>query len=118
MRSLTEAEARVIAHMLASSPGQERERLRQLQLPRSTFHAVRRRAYAEGWLHDRYVPDPARFGFPRVTFVVARPFADREDELAQSWDRSPGNVLTWASAQVTFGVFFHESESAGTRLTK
>ncbi|MGI0132253.1 MAG: hypothetical protein ACREDK_04065 [Thermoplasmata archaeon] len=118
MRSLTDAEARVISVLLAAAPGQEKDRLRQLELPRSTYHAARRRAYEEGWLRDRYIPDPGRFGFGRVTFVLARPFADRAAELVEKWDRAPGNVLAWGSAQLTLGVFYHPSEAASAKLLR
>lgn len=118
MRSLTDAEARVISVLLAASPGQERDRLRQLELPRSTYHAARRRAYEEGWLRDRYVPDPGRFGFERVTFVLARPFADRAAELVEKWDRAPGNVVTWGSAQLALGVFYHPTDQASAKLLR
>ena len=42
VRALTESEARVIAVLLAARPDRERERLHQVQIPRSTYHAVRR----------------------------------------------------------------------------
>jgi hypothetical protein len=118
MRSLTESEAKVIAVMLASADGHEKERLRQLGLPRSTYHAARRRAYAEGWLRDRYVPDPAAFGFPVVKFVLARPFADRAAELPPRWDQTPGNVLTWSGSQLALGVFYQRNVAAAPKPEK
>ena len=118
MRSLTDAEAKVISVLLAAAPGQERDRLRHLELPRSTYHAARRRAYEEGRLRDSYIPDPGRFGFGRVTFVLARPFADRAGELVEKWDRSPGNVVTWGSAQLALGVFYHPNEGAAAKLLR
>src|SRR5579859_4874551 len=107
MRALTEAEGRVIAVLLGERATNERDRLKQLAVPRSTYHAARRRAYAEGWLRDRYVPEPGRFGFPVVTVAVLRPFADRAAELSERWSTHPTNVLTWLSPQVAVGVFFH-----------
>ena len=89
--------------------------MKQINVPRSTYHAARRRAYAERWLKDRYVPDPARFGYPRLTFCLARPFADRTSTLATKWDQEKGNVLTWSTSQFAFGVFFHDSEEASMR---
>jgi len=70
VRGLTDAEARVIAVLLAARPDRERERLRLVTVPRSTYHAIRRRAYDEGWLRDRYVPHPVAFGRPFVTFLL------------------------------------------------
>lgn len=111
MRSMTEAEGRVIAVLLGSTPTNERERLRRVKVPRSTYHAARRRAYQEGWLKDRYVPDPARFGFPWVNLVVVRPFADRISELGSAWAAHPTNVLSWVGAQSALAVFFHPSRA-------
>ena len=109
MRSLTEAEARVLSLLLANTAQDERERLRQSQIPRSTYHAARRRAYAEGWLRDRYVPAPTLFGYPTVTFALVRPFADRGSELEARWAHEAGHVLTWIGAQLALGVFFERT---------
>ncbi|HEV2317763.1 MAG TPA: hypothetical protein VGV89_09370 [Thermoplasmata archaeon] len=112
MRSLTDAEARVLAILLADESAGERERLRQGGVARSTFHAARRRAYTEGWVRDRYVPSPTLFGFPEVSFALARPFADRAQELTERWAREPGNVVLWAGPRLAFGVFFHRTAEA------
>lgn len=112
VRALTTAEARVIAAMLSASTAGERERLRQLDVPRSTYHAARRRAYAEGWLRDRYIPDPSRFGWSAVRFCLARPFADSAEQLIDTWSAEPSSVVVWGSAQVVFGAFFHTDQSA------
>ena len=106
MRALTESEARVISVLLAARPDRERERLRQVQIPRSTYRAVRRRAYEEVWLRDRYVPHPVPLGRPYVTFVLARPYADRFEEFASSASADPGNVALWAGTQVALAIFF------------
>jgi hypothetical protein len=112
VRALTESEARVLALLLGNTARDERERLRQSGLARSTYHATRRRAYAEGWLKDRYVPSPGLFGRPRVRIVVVRPFADRIAEIVQLWQGRPENVVTWVGPQFALGVFF-EPPSAG-----
>lgn len=116
MRALTEAEGRVIAVVLGGAAESERERLRRVRVPRSTYHAARRRAYEEGWLRDRYVPDPVRFGLPWVSFLVARPFADRGEELIRSWSGHAGSVVVSASPQTALGVFFHPTEAAARKL--
>ncbi|HEV2429440.1 MAG TPA: hypothetical protein VGV64_06325, partial [Thermoplasmata archaeon] len=108
MRTLTEAEARTISVLLGSATAPERERLRRSQLPRSTYHAARRRAYEEGWLRDRYVPEPDRFGRPWAVVTVARPFADRVTELSDAWSAETGTVLQFGGtgamgAVVLFG---------------
>ncbi len=116
MRALTEAEGRVIAVLLGGAGESERERLRRVRVPRSTYHAARRRAYEEGWLRDRYVPDPVRFGLRWVSFLIARPFADRGEALIQRWKEEAGNVVISASPQTALGVFFHASEKGAARL--
>lgn len=107
MRALTESEARVIAVLLAARPDHERERLHQVGIPRSTYHAVRRRSYQEGWLRDRYIPHPLPLGRPCVTVVVARPYADRFEEFGGLVADDPGNVVLWSGAHVSVSVFFH-----------
>jgi hypothetical protein len=107
VRALTDSEARVIAVLLAARPDHERERLHQVGIPRSTYHAVRRRAYDEGWLRDRYIPHPVPLGRPWVTFLVARPYADRFEEFAKEVSEDPGNVLLWTGSQAALAAFFH-----------
>jgi hypothetical protein len=109
VRPLTDAEARVLAMMLGTAAPDERGRLHQSGLPRSTYHAARRRIYAEHWLTDRYVPSPTLFGYPEVTIAAGRPFADQQAALADGWAKEPGNVLEWTSPQLTLGVFFHRN---------
>ncbi|HEY6237945.1 MAG TPA: hypothetical protein VIZ68_02010, partial [Thermoplasmata archaeon] len=118
MRSLTDAEGRVIAVLLGAASANERERLRRVGSPRSTFHAARRRVYAEGWLKDRYVPNPSRFGFGVVTFVLLRPFADRVQELTERWSADASNVLTWSTSQLILGVFFHRDAASARRFAQ
>ena len=107
MRALTDAEARVIAVLLAARPDRERDRLHQVGVPRSTYHAVRRRAYDEGWLRDRYIPHPGPIGLPFVTTALFRPYADRFDEFSSSVSGEPGNVVLWQGSQLAVAVFFH-----------
>jgi hypothetical protein len=117
LRTLTESEARVIAVLLAARPDRERERLRVVGVPRSTYHAVRRRAYEEGWLRDRYIPHPVPLGRPIVSFVLLRPFADRFEEAVQVVSADPGTVVLWTGAQVALAVLFHAKGSDSRRLT-
>ncbi len=112
MRALTEAEAKTVAVFLGSASAPERERLARSGLPRSTYHAARRRAYDEGWLRDRYVPQPERFGFPFAVFVVARPYADRLEELVRTWSADPGLVALWGGPEAVVAVFLGATEDA------
>jgi hypothetical protein len=118
VRALTDSEARVIAVLLAARPDHERERLHQVGIPRSTYHAVRRRAYDEGWLRDRYIPHPVPLGRPWVTFVVARPYADRFDEFTKAVSEDPGNVLLWNGSQAALAAFFHAKAADPQRLLR
>jgi hypothetical protein len=117
-RGLTDAEARVLAVLLAATPDRERERLRIISVPRSTYHAIRRRAYEEGWLRDRYVPHPVAFGRPWASFVLARAYADRVDELVTTLAGDPGAVVVWRGSQVTLAVLFHRTPAELERLTR
>lgn len=116
MRTLTDAEARVISVLLAARPDRERERLRLVEVPRSTYHAVRRRAYEEGWLRDRYVPHPVPLGRPVVTFAIFRPYADRIDELVRTVASDPGAAVVWSGTQLTLAVLFHARADEARRL--
>ncbi|MGA8542023.1 MAG: hypothetical protein WB947_00545 [Thermoplasmata archaeon] len=118
MRALTDSEARVIAVLLAARPDRERERLHQIGIPRSTYHAVRRRAYEEGWLRDRYIPNPLPLGRPFVTFLVARPYADRFSEFARTIRDADGNVVLWNGTQFAVAVFFHQKSTDAGRIAQ
>ncbi len=115
-RALTDSEARVIAVMLAARPDREKERLKQVQIPRSTYHAVRRRAYEEGWLRDRYIPHPVPLGRPWITFLITRPFADRFPEFVENVGNDPGNVVLWTGTQIAVAVFFHAKPTEGQKI--
>jgi hypothetical protein len=117
LRTLTDSEARTIAVLLAARPDRERERLRQAKIPRSTYHAVRRRAYEEGWLRDRYIPHPVPLGRPYVTFLLARPYADRFAEFSRAVGADDGGVVLWSGAQTSVAVFFHSRPGDGRKIT-
>ncbi len=118
MRALTDSEARIMAVLLAARPDRERERLRQIGVPRSTYHAVRRRSYEEGWLRDRYIPHPVPIGRPFVTFLLARPYADRFEEFGTRAAGDSSNVVLWSGTQIAIGVFFHAKPTDGRKLAE
>jgi hypothetical protein len=105
MREVTEAESRVITGLLGAGNDTERLRVRESGLPRSTYVVARRRLYTEGWLYDRFVPNPVRLGIPRVTFALARPFAESVTELTERWRGLEGTVVLWRQPETLFGVF-------------
>ncbi len=90
--------------LLAAEDESERSRLQRTGLPRSTYHAARRRAYEEGWVHDRYLPDPGVFGLRTARIWLLRPYADRQDELLRRLESRPGTVVLWQTPQSVFAV--------------
>jgi hypothetical protein len=106
VRSLTPAEAKVIRSMLASRPGSEAERITSSGIPRRTYQEIRRRAFAEGWLEPRYVPNGPYFGLPFVTFRLVHPFLERMSEDRADWTANPSTVLLWTTPEVLFDVEF------------
>ena len=111
VRGLTEAEAKVISALLASSRVSERSRLQRAGVPRSTFHAARRRAYQEGWLADRFIPNPVEFDLPFASFVLARPFADQVGPFLAELGADPAIVYLAHDAAVTVAIGWHASEA-------
>jgi hypothetical protein len=110
---LNGSEARVLQALLAAGPESERERLRRLALPRSTFHVARRTLYGQRWVRDVYIPDPRAVGFPYVTVAFAQPHVESWTALADAWGRVGVAPLVWASPTTCFAVGFHEdAESA------
>lgn len=110
---LNGSEARVLQALLAAGPESERERLRRLGLPRSTFHVARRTIYGQRWVRDVYIPDPRALGFPYVTVAFAQPHAENWAALARGWSQIGVTPLVWASPTATFAVGFHpEAEAA------
>lgn len=78
-------------------------------IPESTFYAIRRKAYEEGWLIDRYVPNPWATGAVSLECILAKPGASERAALEKEWAESPENVLLWSGLNSVFGVFFRKS---------
>ena len=117
MRALTEAEARLIRALLAAPGDSEREFLEETKLPRSTYHAVRKRVYDEGWLRVRFAPHPACFGLPFVTLAVAHPFAESSVALMERWSRPESNVILWGGSSLVFAIYLHRTRDEARRFT-
>ena len=110
---LNGSEARVLQALLAAGPESERERLRRLGLPRSTFHVARRKIYGQRWARDLYVPDPRALGFPYATVALGQPHVENWTKLGESWASLGVAPVVWTSPSVTFAVAFHaDAESA------
>lgn len=116
MRALTESEARLIRALLAAPGDSERELLDETKLPRSTYHAVRKRVYEEGWLRIRFIPHPACFELPFVTIALAHPYAESAVPLMERWSRPESNVILWGGAGLVFAVYLHRSRDEARRL--
>ena len=117
MRALTESEARLIRALLAAPGDTERELLDETKLPRSTYHAVRKRVYEEGWLRIRFIPHPICFELRFVTIALARPFAESAVALMERWSRPESNVVLWGGSGLVFAVYLHSSRDEARRLT-
>jgi hypothetical protein len=114
MRSLTAAEIRVIDALLADSASTESERARQAGVPPTTFKTVRRRIFSEGWLYERYLPDPSSLGLGALSVTVAQPFVERYRELVEEFRQLPGTVVLLASPETLVSVTLHRSGAAPT----
>jgi len=113
MRSLSDAEVRVLRVLLAGVPGPERRSVLEADVPRSTFQSVRRRAFVHGWLKERYLPDPALFGTERVRFFLAQPYTEQWSASMRALRALDDLVLLWASPETLFGVVFEGRASSG-----
>lgn len=106
MKSLSDAEARVVRALLADSPGSERARVRDAGVPRTTFQAIRQRAYVHGWLKECYLPRPDLFGVDRVRFLLVQPFSEAWDRSVRLLRAERGTVLLWATPETLLAVIF------------
>ena len=113
MRSLTESEARVIRALMVDPLAPERQLLKVAGVPRTTFQTIRFRAFASGWLEERFVPDPGLFGLEGVRLVLAQPYAERWTEAVQSMRSLDSLVVLWSSPETLFGVLFEGETSQG-----
>jgi hypothetical protein len=111
MRSLTEAEARVIRGLLADLPGPERLQVREAGVPRTTYQVVRHRVFTNGWLKERYIPHPFLLGTKRIRFILAQPYAERWNDSVRALRSMEDIVVMWASPETLFGVVFERSPS-------
>jgi hypothetical protein len=112
MRSITEAEAKAIRSMLAGLSVSERQRIRDSGIEPRTFARVRKRAYAFGWVFDRFVPDPSRTGFRCVCVALVQPFVEDIQRLQDRWVKLGSNILLWRWPETILAVFFSHEPSA------
>jgi len=112
MRSLTDAEGRVLRVLLADLEGPERVLVRAAEVPRTTFQTIRHRAFLNGWVKTRYIPNPRLIGSGGVRFVLAQPYSEHWASAVQSLRSMPKVAVLWASPETLFGVLFGAANSA------
>lgn len=115
MKELSPAEYRTALAVLALPGATERERILSSGLPSSTYNLARKRIYQEGWIEDRFVPNPGATGFGAVEVVLRRvTFSDRE-----SWEKryasDPSCALLWSGVHALLGVFFRPEAGEAPR---
>ncbi|MDE1821704.1 MAG: hypothetical protein KGJ23_14580 [Euryarchaeota archaeon] len=108
MRELTPSEHRTLLAILALPGSTERERIRWSHLPSSTYNVVKRRLYAQGWVEDRWVPQPGPLGFSEVELRLERPFAAERGSLERVQSSDLSRVLLWSGVHGVLSVAFRE----------
>ena len=96
----------------------DRERMRRSGLPSRTYEAAHKRAQANGWLVERYVPNPILFGKPRLTIALGRPADDLIDECVSRWASLPGLSLLWKGAHSMLGAFLSPPSPTPTMIAQ
>jgi hypothetical protein len=106
MRYLTRSEAAVLRTLIADIPSGEGERIRQAEVPRSTFQAIRRKALLGGWICEREIPTIAALGISRVAVVLAQPYAEHHATFLQVLRDEPSTVVLWTTLDTVLLVAF------------
>ncbi len=105
VEALTRAEAVVLFSLLGADGSEtERSRIRASRIPRSTFQEAKRRLYLEGYLKNRFVPDPHALGMQGFRFVVARPFVGEMASVARTMADDPHTLTLWVGQTALFAV--------------
>jgi len=102
---LTPSEATAVRQLISRSEPRLVDLPGAAPLPRRTFQTIRQRVYQRGWIRDRFLPSPSRFGVERVTIALVAAHADKAASLVGEWRARPENVLLWASDDSVLGVF-------------
>ena len=113
MRWLTSSEARVICDMLADSAVPERRLIREAGIPRSTYHSIKHRALANGWVRERYVPNLSLLMVTRLRFFLAQPYSERWRDAVRALRENSSTVLLWAWPETLFAVIGERSARVG-----
>jgi hypothetical protein len=111
VRDLTSAEARAIQALLARNPGQDGVSDPLGVIPRTTYQAIRRRAFDSGWLYERFVPAPAAIGSSGVSIRLIQPFSERRSDLVRQLRSDPSVVVLFASPETVLSVAYDFKDS-------
>jgi hypothetical protein len=105
VEALTKGEATVLLALLGADWSEtERSRIRASRIPRSTYQEAKRRLYQEGYLKNRFVPDPHALGMRGFRFLIARPFVDEMASVAATLAAEPRTVTLWIGQTALFVV--------------
>jgi len=111
MRRLTRVEVAVVRDLLAGPGASVSDRMRELGIPRRTYQTARRRVRLRGWVQERWLPEPVRLGFGRVSFALAHPYLESGADLVAAWRTVPGIVCLWSTPETVFAVRFESGEA-------
>ena len=115
MQALTKGEATVLLSLLGAQWSEtERSRIRASRIPRSTYQEAKRRLYQEGYLKNRFVPDPHALGMRGIRFRVARPTVDEMASAANALVNDPHTVTLWVGQAALFVVQLVPEAQGGT----
>lgn len=108
------AEAVVVATLLNSAPlSTDRERIRAAGIPPRTYEVARTRVLENGWLLERYVPDPQLCGCTHAALVFGRPYAESWTQCSDALSTIPGNVVHWEFEGSLFSLAFVDGQHIG-----
>lgn len=106
MRPLTGSEAVVVRTLLGHSLESEESKARDAEVPRTTYQTIRRRAFAEGWVKERYIPAPSLVGARTVSVRLSQPFVEHRRPLVETLGQHADTVVLWAFPDTILSVAF------------
>jgi hypothetical protein len=114
-RSMTSAEARVIASLLAADAIPERDRIRASGLSPRTYETARRRVFDAGWVYERFVPDPLAWGLTSLRFDLVQPERGQEGSVSERLAASPGTFHIWQGDGLVLAASLLDAEKTEAR---
>jgi len=105
MKSLSEAEAGTVALLLAGESSFRGAHHPAFGMSGRTFERIRKTAYSDGWVYDRFVPVPSATGIATICVAIATPYADELQRVRGAWLGLSHNVVIWNWPDTIFAVF-------------